>query len=175
MLRVSRVINHKEELWNLLYEIKKIDEHAFIACLLGMYTGARFLELEALVIQDLRRERIHLGTQIYLGTGRNVLIAHEIKPYIEEFCNKQLDDKKPLLERLNGTSLKLIEANRVVIQAARNLNMTGITVTSFRKSFGHKLCKLLKSEFLALDATGFKTESKTNLYTMFNLEKGGWE
>lgn len=173
-MRVSRIIKSKE-LWGLLNEIKKIDEQTFIACLLGAYSGARFRELKSLTIQELNRERIHLGTQIYLGTGRSVLLIEEIRTYIRKFCDKQPNNKQTVLERVDGTTLKFIEANQIVIKAANHLNLKDITITSFRKSFGHNLSKILQTKFEVLDATGFKTNSKTNLHTMFDLEKGGWE
>ncbi|MFJ7371564.1 hypothetical protein ACIQVU_19360 [Lysinibacillus sp. NPDC098008] len=116
-----------------------------------------------------------MGTQIYKGTGRKVLVVKNIKSYIQEFCDKQPNKEKSVLEKEDGTYMSFIEANQIVEAAADELNLKGITITSFRKTFGHKLCPLLDTRILALDATGFKTNSQTNLHTMFDLKKGGWE
>ena len=174
-VRVPRLIESSDELWRLLTEIKKLDNHTFIACLLGAFVGARFSELGTVTIKDLRKTEIHLGTQIHLGTGRNVPLINRIQPYIKEFCDNQPDHTKNLLERLDGSFLRLLEANQIVNEAARRLNLKNIAVTSFRKSFGHRLCKLLKSEYQALYVMGFERNRATNLYTMFDLEKGGWK
>lgn len=174
-MQIARVIEESTEMWSLLEEIKKRDEHVFIGCLLGAFTGARFRELKALSIKDLLKNRIHLGTQLYKGTGRNVLLSEQIKPYIQEFCDKQLVKTQSILQRQNGAQVSFIEANRIVKEVADGLNLKGITVTSFRKTFGHKICPLLNERWLALDETGFKTNSRTNLHTMFDLKKMSWD
>lgn len=174
-MKIARVIEQSSEMWSLLGEIKKRDEHVFIGCLLGAFTGARFRELQALSTQDLLKNRIHLGTQLYKGTGRSILLHETIKPYIQEFCDKQLGKTQSILQRNNGTQVSFIEANRIVKEVADVLNLKGITITSFRKSFGHKICPLLKERLLALDETGFKTNSRTNLQTMFDLKDVRWD
>lgn len=181
-MRVARVIQDTEELWDLLNEIKKLDDYTFIACLLGAYTGARFRELKNLKVKEFEKTRIHLGTQLYKGTGRIMLITDDIKPYIQEFYDKQPNKKMSVLERAEGGYLHFIEANRIVAQAAASLNLQDITITSFRKLFGNQICQFLRVdepaldlEELVLDMTGFKPRSQTNLHTMFNFTKGAWE
>ena len=174
-MRIAKVIRDKEILWTLLQQIKKLDEQTFIVCLLGAYTGARFRELRSLPVKELRGKNIHLGTQLYRGTGRIVLVNDRIKWPLYEYCEKQKDGTKPVLYKDDGTFLTLLVANKVVTKAASELGLSGITVTSFRKTFGHKICQGMEVKESALDVTGFHFDSEVDLHTMFELEKGGWE
>lgn len=165
-MRVPNVILDKDSLWSLLKRIKEKNEHVFIVCLLTAYMGARFTELQPIVIRDLYNKRFTIGKDFYNGTGRDPLVHPHIKQYLVNYADRQTEKSKTLVSQLN-----IVQVNKIVVQSAKELNMQNTTFVSLRKTFGHNIYKQIhnyKRSFF-LDITGFKRNSKVNPHMIFEL------
>lgn len=155
----------------LLGTLKKIDEEAFIACSLAIYLGARFSEIKDLRYEDLKKETLHLGTQLHRGTGRilpltNFLKLH-LRPRIYDFGSRS--------GRVFTKSQ--IEVNQSIKQACFMMGVKNASFTSFRVFGCANLCVKAHSREEAIYLTGFKPKYKNrvDLKKIFEFPSAVWE
>lgn len=159
----------------LLNKIKEIDKRIYIACVITHFTGARYSELKVLTVGDFKNSYINLGNT---SSRLRVIPTHPVlREIAEELTARDFRDTNRVLDNKKGRTLRLLEINRVINQAALFLKLEQITLSSFRKTFGHRMCKLLKSEADVISVMGFRSpeslQRSINIYSIFEVERKG--
>lgn len=170
-MKIPQKIENLQKASLLMTTIKKIDEEAFIACSLAMYLGARHSEIRDLCYEDLKKETLHIGTRLHLGTGRILSLDNfrklHLKPRIYDFQNR------------TGRIFKKshTEINQSIKQACFLMGVKELTFTSFRVFGCINLCVLAHSKEDAIYLTGFKPKYKNriDLKKVFGFSSAAWE
>lgn len=156
---------------SLLGALQKIDEEAFIACSLAMYLGARYSEIRDLCYKDLKKETMHLGTQLHKGTGRLLPLANFLKLHLRP----RIYDFKSRSGRVFTKSQ--IEINQSIKQACFMMGVKTLSFNSFRVFGCANLCVKAHSKEQAIYLTGFKPRYKNHvdLKKIFEFPSTAWE
>lgn len=164
-------IKDLNEAVRLLGALQKIDEEAFIACSLAIYLGARYSEIKDLCYEDLKKETLHLGTQLHKGTGRILPLTNFLKLHLRP----RIYDLKSRSGRVFTKSQ--IEINQSIKQACFMMGFKNVSFTSFRVFGCINLCVFSNSQVEALHLIGFKSKYKNrmDLENIFSLPSDTWE
>lgn len=170
MNEVSKIKDLNEAV-RLLGALQKIDEEAFIACSLAMYLGARYSEIKDLRYDDLKKETLHLGTQLHRGTGRILPLTNFLKLHLRP----RIYDFKSRSGRIFTKSQ--IEINQSIKQACFMMGVKTLSFTSFRVFGCINLCVKAHSKEDAIYLTGFKPKYKNrvDLKKIFEFPSATWE
>lgn len=170
-VKVVSKIKDLNEATRLLGALQKIDEEAFIACSLAMYLGARYSEIKDLCYEDLKKELLHLGTQLHRGTGRMLPLTNFLKLHLRP----RIYDFKSRSGRVFTKSQS--EINQSVKKVCFMMGVKTVSFTSFRVFGCINLCVFSTSKVDALHLIGIKPKYKNrmNLEKVFSLPSDTWK